>query len=122
MRSKPAWRELLQEEKEIIDILLAQDFPRRDAIKEQIANALVRSRNCGCGCLTIEFSTGSVTTISTKQRVPVEASYSKYGRPFQILLHIWEGKVSELGVVSYSDIVDSEYPKDKDLEIKINEQ
>lgn len=120
MIAKQAYRKLKKEETEILNALFAKNFPYRDAIREQIDNSLVRSVNCKCGCNTIEFSTKSKNLIPTKERIPVEASYFKGEQPYEILLHVVDGKVNELEFVTYGDIVDLGYPKTGDLRITIN--
>ncbi len=122
MGAKPTLRELNSEEKAIIDTLLEKEFKGRDEIKEQLKNASVSSAGCLCECLSIEFSVQSDIVLPTKERVPVEARYYRGKLPFQILLHVVDGKVNELEFVSYADDADKEYPRVSDLEIVINEK
>ncbi|GEM_PF-6845976 len=122
MRAPSAFRKLNTKEREIIDALLAKTFRGRDEIREQINNSLVERAKCECGCKTINFSTKSIVRVRSKKRIPVEAFYFKGDRPYQILLHIVDGKVSYLEFVSYSDQVDLEYPKVGALKITVNEK
>ena len=120
MKTKPSFRELNLQEKEILNTLLEKDFKGRTEIKEQIHTATVR-KCCDCGCNSIEFSITSNTVIPSTIRVSVEASYFIKEKPFQILLHVIKGKVSELELVSYSDLIATDYPKKDELKVKINE-
>ncbi len=122
MRAKPTLRELNSEEKALVDALLEKEFNGRDEIKKQLKNAVVSSAGCLCECLSIEFLTQSDIVVPSKERVPVEARYYRGKLPFQILIHVIDGKVNELEFVSYADDADKEYPRVSDLEIVINEK
>lgn len=122
MKASSSFRKLNTKEREIIDSLLAKTFRGRDEIREQINTSIVKDADCACGCLTINFTTKSTVKVTSKERIPVEASYFKNDRPYQILLHIIDGKVNELEFVSYSDHVDLDYPRGSALKITVNEK
>ncbi len=85
-------RELKKHERELLDYLLEPDFPGRDVLRQQVATARVEELD-DCPCL--RFHVTSPVTAEVKQRIPIEAG----SEDVEILLHVLDGRLSELEIV-----------------------
>lgn len=104
-------RKLAHNEAQLIDRLLEEDFPGRDAISEQINLALVEQIDAN-GSLKFYVS-GGVEAV-TKFRIPTEGEVEDVeGMTIHVLLHVVDGKVSELEIYKddSSPIIDMPEPK-----------
>jgi len=91
------YRQLSSSERQLIDQLLSEDFPGRDAIRAQIAFASAREIDAS-GSLELAVPQGSPPAI-TKFRVPIEGwSSDSDGVHIHVLLHVVNGAVNEVEV------------------------
>ncbi len=96
------YRPLNQDEIRVLDKLLENDFPGRDAIREQISDCEVREWDDKS--LTIDILTKSQVLANVLDRVPVEGLINpRDGGPLEILLHVVDGRVIILEIVTYSN-------------------
>lgn len=90
------FRELTTQERELLYRLLEEPFPGQAEIKLQLTHAQVRQIDPD-GSLEFRVSSGPNATVT--DRVPVVAEYDDDdGVPVQILLHVVDGKISELDI------------------------
>jgi hypothetical protein len=90
-------RKLTDEESRLIDRLLEEDFPGRDAILEQINSSRVREWDDHNGSL--EFDIEPSPLAHTKSRIPVEGEFEDVdGITIHVLLHVVDGRVKDLEV------------------------
>ena len=102
MAATKGLRRLNQDELRVIDKLLEKDFPGRDAINEQLKTCWVEEWKDGS--LSINIKTKSSIIANVIDRVPVEGQMEpREGGPIEILLHVVDGKVSELEIVTYGN-------------------
>jgi hypothetical protein len=88
------FRPLTLEQNELLAALLRRDFPGRDALRAQIANAHVRLVDFDGG---LEFAPTPNTPAVVGLRVPVEGEATDVdGVTIHILLHVEDGFVTEL--------------------------
>jgi hypothetical protein len=91
-----AFRPLSDPEGELLSILLGADFPGRDALKKQVAVALVREIDDNG---SLEFARSDQTPAEVMRRIPVEAELDDSdGVTIHLLLHVVDGLVKELEV------------------------
>jgi CBS domain containing-hemolysin-like protein len=103
------FRKLTDSERRVVDRLLAEDFPGRVAIIEQINQSLVRQIDEDG---SLEFDGGAGPIAVSKFRIPVEGEAEDVdGVPIHILLHVVDGRVKELEI----------YKDDSSTPIKIPE-
>lgn len=89
-------RALTSYEKRLINRLLEEEFPGRDAILEQIKSSQARQIDAH-GCL--EFRVGTDLPAVTRFRVPVEGEFEDVdGVTIHILLHIVDEKAKTLEI------------------------
>ena len=87
-------RPLLEAEKKILAVLLAADFPGKEALAEQSANATAR-RVDDDGSLEFRIADGPPAQVV--RRIPVEAEAEDAdGATVHILLHVVDGYINEL--------------------------
>jgi Domain of unknown function (DUF6984) len=111
------WRKLAPDEQKILDKMLEGDFPGRDAVTEQIRDALVRQIDSEG---SLEFKVQSDKRVETKFRVPVEAwCGDSDGRTIYLSLHVVNGRVSELELYKDDSSLICEKPIAEKLEIFI---
>jgi hypothetical protein len=104
-------RKLNQNEMQLIDRLLEEDFPGRDAISEQIKLALVEQIDAN-GSLKF-YVNGNVEAV-TKFRIPTEGEFEDVdGVTIHVLLHVVDGRVNELEIYKddSSPVIDMPKPK-----------
>ena len=90
-------RNLRDEECRLIDRLLEEDFPGRDAIRLQIKGSRVTEWDDHNGSLA--FNVGPNPLARTKSRIPVEGEFEdRDGITIHVLLHVVEGRVKDLEV------------------------
>lgn len=95
MRRK-SYRSLTSEEARLLERLLEEDFPGRDALSRQIENSLVR-RIDPDGCLEFQVLTDQQADV--KCSVPTEGwAQDADGVMIRVLLHVVNGKVDELEI------------------------
>lgn len=107
-------RELTQDEKWLIGILLREPFPGSDAILHQMRNCRVSEIDSN-GSLQIQATDGP--HVVSKFRIPVEAEFiDSDGVTAHVLLHVVDGRVTELEVYKddSSALVDK-FPKNEDF-------
>ena len=90
------FRKLTDIERRIVDRLLAEDFPGREAILKQINQSVVKQLDEDG---SLEFDVGMSPIAVSKFRIPVEgATEDVDGIPIHILLHVIDGRIKELEV------------------------
>jgi hypothetical protein len=94
-----AWRELTNNERQLIELLLTKDFPGVEALRSQLETARASSIDAE-GSLQFRVS-GPLAEV--EQRVPTEGYYFDneavdYRPAVNVLLHVVEGKLHELEV------------------------
>lgn len=90
-------RKLTDEETRLIDRLLEEDFPGRDAILQQIRSSRVKEWDDRNGSL--QFDVGPSPLALTTSRIPVEGEFEDVdGVTIHILLHVVNGHVKDLEV------------------------
>lgn len=93
--STESFRSLTQQERELLDALLSNDFPGRGELVEQAAHAKVRQIDPE-GSLSFAPSAPKAQVV---RRVPVEAEVEdEDGVTVHVLLHVLEGALAELEV------------------------
>src|ERR1700752_3130579 len=92
-------RSLTEQERSLIERLLAHGTPASRSYADQLSRATVRSR-CGCGCPTIDLAVGGrAASPGSPTVILAEAGgVSPEGISFGIILHGREGLLSELEV------------------------
>jgi hypothetical protein len=104
-----------QTERGILSRLIEADFPGRDQLEEQLANAIVRSIDED-GSLEIKADSGPSANVI--KRVPVEAEAADSdGVPIQYLLHVVDGRAIELDVWKGDGTPIKRPPEPKDLRV-----
>jgi hypothetical protein len=90
-------RNLTEEERRLIERLLEEDFPGRDAILQQIKNSRVTEWDDHNRSLA--FEVGPSPLSFPKSRIPVEGEFEDVdGVTIHILLHVIDGWVKDLEV------------------------
>jgi hypothetical protein len=94
-----AWRDLTNSERQLIELLLAKEFPGAEALRSQLETAKVSAIDAE-GSLQFRVS-GPLASV--QQRVPTEGYYFDmegvdYRPAVNVLLHVVEGKLHELEV------------------------
>jgi hypothetical protein len=88
------WREITSQERALLDVLLSTPFSGREAIVQQLHGARVRIIDAE-GSLAFDVASPEPATV--KHRIPIEAEAEDLdGVTVHMLLHLVEGKVSEL--------------------------
>jgi len=88
------WRELTARERALVDILLSATFSGREVIAHQLRDSRVRAIDAE-GSLAFDIS--SPERAGVRHRIPIEAEAEDLdGVTVHMLLHVVEGKVSEL--------------------------
>jgi hypothetical protein len=91
-----AFRPLSDLEGKLLSVLLGTDFPGREALKKQVAVALVREIDDNG---SLEFARSDETPAEVVRRIPVEAELDDSdGVTIHLLLHVVDGLVKELEV------------------------
>ncbi|MER7211954.1 hypothetical protein [Streptosporangium sp. NPDC000239] len=108
----PSERPLSADERAVILALLARDFPGAEDLRRQVPSVVV-TRNCGCGCATIDFRTEDEPPTLGKELV--SSAYVR-GRDDGVLLFVRHGRLSHLEVYS-SDGDPAPLPRVEDLVI-----
>lgn len=89
------FRSLTTCETDILLAMFARDFPGRAELLEQLRSCSVRSIDVDGGLEFLVHS--SATAMQIQHRIPVEAEYEDVdGIVVHILLHVLQGKISEL--------------------------
>lgn len=112
-------RRLNQDELRVLDKLLEKDFPGRDAINEQLKNCWVKEWKDGS--LSIDFKPSSNVVAKVIDRIPVEGHIDAKDGPIEILLHVVEGRITELEVVTYANPNLTELPDPSQLKVIIRD-
>jgi hypothetical protein len=93
-----AWRPISDREKQVVSVLLSQDFPGNEALRSQLETASVSVIDAE-GSLRFRVS-GTPATVES--RVPTEGYYFDRGaneRPaINVLLHVLGGMLHELEI------------------------
>jgi hypothetical protein len=88
------WRKIMEHEKRILDLLLAQKFPGKDELRKQIDGAQVRTIDQEA---SIEIRPHSSIKAPVVKRIPVEAyAPDSDGVMVHALLHVVDGLAVEL--------------------------
>ncbi|WP_439383544.1 hypothetical protein [Amycolatopsis lexingtonensis] len=99
-------RSLTPDERAVLDILLAGDFPGAAELRAQAATARVTG-SCGCGCPTIELVVDNTTpTADITDRVAVEADVPDGG----LIVFVDEGRLSGLEYWTTKDEPPTSFP------------
>ena len=100
----PAPRPLTRDEAAVLGLLLAQEFPGVDALREQ-ARELTATVGCTCGCGTIALHPLGGPPAEVRDRVPVEGTVTgSDGEPVGlVLLFVDDGRLSALEVAGFVD-------------------
>lgn len=94
---KDQFRLLTDYELRLIDRLLSESFPARDAIRAQVVDSLAKEIDSD-GSLEIRVSDKSPPVVS-KFRVPVEGWFEdEDGIHIHVLLHVVNGRLNELEI------------------------
>lgn len=119
--NKHKYRDLSNYEIKILAMLLEEPFLGRDEIRKQLDKAKVREiaeYNDNYG--SIEFLIDTNLKALVPQRVPVEGKASDVDKvPIDILLHIIDGKVSELEFVKADGTAIKTLPSPEEIKIEI---
>ncbi len=102
--------ELSEKEKEWLHYLMEKDFLGKEILIEQLSNVEV-TRQSGFDFLSIKMHTTHVSKMFPFDiRVPIEMiCYQRTRAPIVFLLHVLEGKVNELEIITAdSSFLDSE--------------
>jgi hypothetical protein len=91
-------RHLDDDERAILDALLAVDFPGAAALRAQARAVRVAGRACGCGCPSITLTVPrGAPKAHVVGRVPVSASgRDGSGTHVGVLLHVVDGELHEI--------------------------
>ena len=98
-------RPLTEDERGVIDVLLADDVPDVEVLRTQ-ARCARATRGCTCGCATIDLLVEPATpTAGAGDRDPIEATVvDEAGRPVGgLLLFVQGGRLTGLEVWSFGD-------------------
>ena len=96
MKNKTSYQALTKNEREIIERLLEADFPGRDQIRQQFNNCLVTIID---EYGSLRFDIRSDIKAPVIKRVPIEAEAQDVdGVPIHLLLHVVDGKLTELEI------------------------
>lgn len=91
-----SFRQLTDNERRLVNRLLEKDFPGRDAISEQVNEALVKQIDENG---SLEFDVGIAPKAVSKFRIPTEGEIEDIdGVIVHVLLHVVDGRVSELEI------------------------
>jgi hypothetical protein len=117
-RPAPGLRSPTEAEKALIDALLAAEFPGKDALRKQMATALVRTLDEDGG-LEISPAEASVPAIVSR-RIPVEAEAEDVdGVPIHLLLHVVDGMARELELFREDGKTVQRQPSPQDLRLLV---
>jgi len=90
------FRPMTDYERQLILRLLEKDFPGRDALVEQVENSLVRSIDPDG---SLEFQINSQVVADVKWSIPTEGRVpDSDGMVINMLLHVIDGKITELEI------------------------
>jgi hypothetical protein len=95
-------RDLTSDERVLLEWLLANGYEGASAFTSQLAQVKVVSR-CACGCPTIDLAVGEKRerTAGPSTILADAVGYSPEGVKVDVILHVREGQLSELEVVSH---------------------
>jgi hypothetical protein len=108
-------RPLNEAEHQVLDALLANEFPGAPELREQVPHVMVVEQ-CDCGCPTVNLYVPEgipSSPVKTRSRLaPVEGHVIPIGEePIgDIILFVDEGKMTSLEYVSYVDPAPTEWP------------
>jgi hypothetical protein len=89
-------RTLTDDELKLLNRLLAEDFPGRDEIAEQIKSAQAEQID---GNGSLKFFVSSTAPVVTRFRIPAEGEFEDAdGTTIHVLLHVVNGVIDELEV------------------------
>lgn len=112
---KTEYRKLTRREKLILENLVTLNFDGAPTLHAQLDNALVRDFDDSDNYGSIEIKTETQGNGVTINRVPAEArAYDTDGVAIDVLLHVVNGKLSELEFVKVdgSQIITEPVPED----------
>jgi hypothetical protein len=92
-------RQLSTGERTLLEWLLLHGGPDSSKYKSQIDGLHVVSR-CGCGCPTVDFALQSGRKVGASEIVAEAGGKSPEGISVGVILHVWDGELSEPEVYS----------------------
>jgi hypothetical protein len=98
-------RALVEEERAILEFLLAEGFPGRDELRAQLDHLVVTGPACACGCESVALAVERrAPPAAVDERVPTEAlGRDAQGTEVGVLLHVIDGYMAELEFFSLAD-------------------
>jgi hypothetical protein len=109
-RQDEAVRSLNESERQVLALLLAQDFPGAAELREQVDSARV-SRQCDCGCPSVDLVVdGDVPHAAVVSRTPVNAQVAG-GVGGGLIVFVDDGRLSGLEYYSAEDHVPGSWPE-----------
>jgi hypothetical protein len=110
-------RSLTPIEQDLVRFLLMKPFPRNAELQRNVP-ALVVLAECA-DCPTIEFMAQPMIPTTSEPRIPTEAEgVDVDGEPFEVLLHVIDGKIAELEFVRYDGLPVKELPPTNVLRLR----
>ena len=86
MSDAPRWRQPTAYERDLIDTILAGDFPGCETLATQIGNAVVAD-DCGCGCMSLAFEVPAGAPLLSDSWQQEFAAVDEAGGSHSIFLH-----------------------------------
>jgi hypothetical protein len=114
------FREINNYERNLLKKILTFAFEGKEEIRQQLANAKVRTLEVGDNYGSIEFEINpAAKKVVTTQRVPIELEgYDKDSVPISILLHVANGIVDELEIFKADGTPIAIFPSAEDFNQK----
>ncbi len=100
MTDRP-YRPLLPRERALLDLLLAEDFPGAPQLRRQSASVRGRLWNDDPTFVELHVADSDAPRATVVARVPVEAETIHETPPQQLLVHVVEGLLDCLELVTY---------------------
>ena len=102
-------RPLSEVERQVLDVMLAQDFPGAIELRAQMNTARV-TRTCDCGCPTVDLVVGGdVVLAAVSSRTPVNAEVDGVVGG-GLIVFVDEGRLSGLEYYSAEDETPRSFP------------
>jgi hypothetical protein len=98
------YRDLTPEERRLLEWLIANGTPAAPAYASQLPEVRVVAR-CTCGCPTLDLALGEkkARTVGPSTILADVTGRSPEGVPVSVILHVREGEISELEVISLDE-------------------
>ena len=105
MTDRP-YRPLLPRERALLDLLLAEDFPGAPELRLQAASVRGRLSNNDPTMVELQVVDPNAPRAEVITRVPVEAEVIGVTPPQEVLIHVVDGRLDCLELVTYGTVLE----------------